>query len=141
MRRIDALVIHASDTYPSMDIGVKEIRRWHLNRGWSDIGYHYVIRRNGLVETGRDIDGDGDVDEEIGAHALGHNKHTIGICMVGGKGQNNEPDCNFTRAQWRALDQLVTDLEIRYRGVKVFGHRDVSDKACPTFDADAWAKR
>jgi len=84
MRIIDTVIVHCSATKPSMDIGVDVIRQWHMNKGWSDIGYHYVIRRNGAVELGRDLDKDGDVDEEIGAHAYGHNATSIGICLIGG---------------------------------------------------------
>lgn len=62
MRIIDTIIVHCSATKPSMDIGVEAIRQWHMNKGWSDIGYHYVIRRNGVVELGRDLDKDGDVD-------------------------------------------------------------------------------
>lgn len=138
MRGIEKIIIHCADTYASMDVGANEIRQWHLDRGWSDIGYHYVIRRNGVIETGRDLDDDGDVDEHVGAHALGHNAHSLGICLVGGKGNDGQPDCNFTLAQWESLGKLVSDLEARYPGADVIGHRDVSDKACPTFNAGAW---
>ena len=55
MNKKKGIIIHCSATKPSMDIGVKEINEWHLQRGWSGIGYHYVIRRNGDLETGRDL--------------------------------------------------------------------------------------
>lgn len=125
---IKYLIIHAADTPVSMDIGAKEIRRWHtVENGWSDIGYHYVIRRDGTVEKGRD-------DKTPGAHAVGYNTESLGICMVGGK-----PDCNYTAAQWRTLDDLVKRLLRDHRGAKVIGHRDVSSKPCPMFDAKSWA--
>lgn len=140
MREIKRIIIHAADTYASMDIGADEIRQWHTDpkpkgRGWSDIGYHYVIRRSGLIETGRDLDGDGDIDEEIGAHAYGHNQNTLGICLVGGK-----PDFNFTFAQIIALLDLINTLARRYSITQdnIIGHRDVdSGKTCPTFDVQA----
>lgn len=140
MREITAIIIHCADTPASMDIGASEIRRWHVEgNGWKDIGYHYVIRRNGIIETGRDLDGDGDIDEEVGAHVAGHNATTIGICLVGGKGANGTPDCNFTVNQWDALERLVSDLTARYPGAEVKGHRDLDPgKACPTFDVPAW---
>lgn len=105
MRTIDSIIIHCAYTPPGMDIGATEIRRWHVEeRGWKDIGYHYVVRRDGDVEPGRDLDGDGDVVEEVGAHAAGHNAHSIGICLVGGRAEDDQaPDCNFTPAQWSSL--------------------------------------
>ena len=129
MIRIKKIIIHAADTPASMDIGAEEIRRWHVgDNGWRDIGYHYVIRRDGTLETGRD-------ELAPGAHAAGHNIGSIGICLVGGK-----PDCNFTSAQWACLDALVKDLAKRYPDSEVIGHRDVSDKPCPMFDVKAWAQ-
>jgi len=128
---IQKLIIHCADTPEHMDIGAEEIRRWHVEgNGWSDIGYHYVIRRCGLIETGRD-------ESTPGAHVRGHNTGSIGICMVGGKG-----GCNFTAAQWVALGPLVCDVLERHElGTDdVYGHRDFDDgKTCPTFDAAAWA--
>ena len=135
---VTKVIIHAADTPAGMDIGAAEIRRWHVDeRGWSDIGYHYVIRRSGLVETGRDLDKDGDIEEEVGAHVRGHNTGSIGVCLVGGK-----PSCNFTQAQWRALSFLVTDICKRHKltAADVYGQRDFdSGKTCPTFDTKAWA--
>lgn len=126
MRQINRIIIHAADTPADMDIGADTIRRWHVKeRGWSDIGYHFVIRRSGLVETGRLI-------EEQGAHVRGENEDSIGICLVGGR-----PDCNFTFAQYVAMLDLIGDLAHRYNIplVAVSGHRDWdSGKTCPTFD-------
>lgn len=137
--RIKAVFIHCSATPPSMDIGAEEITRWHLERGFSAIGYHYVIRRNGHVEKGRDLDGDGDVTDEMGAHAYGHNRGTLGICLVGGIDENGRPDFNYTRYQMNAAEKLVAELVARFPGVEVKGHRDVdSGKACPCFDVGAW---
>lgn len=128
MRQINKIIIHAADTPADMDIGAAEINQWHLERGWSGIGYHWVIRRDGTLEEGRS-------EQTPGAHAYGHNQDSIGICMVGGK-----PDCNYTAAQWRALEALVDDLLARYPDSEVIGHRDVSDKPCPMFDAKSWAE-
>lgn len=140
MREITQIVIHCSDTPAGMDIGAKEIREWHTapkpkGNGWRDIGYHYVIRRDGVLETGRDLDGDGDIDEEVGAHAAGHNANSIGICMVGG----GKGICNFTRQQWSQLDNVVKALTLQYPQAAVCGHRDLNPgKQCPSFDARAW---
>lgn len=139
MREITHIVIHAADTPAEMDIGAAEIRRWHLERGWSDIGYHYVVRREGVLETGRDLDGDGEVLDETGAHVLGHNRGTLGICLVGGRGPDGQPDCNFTAAQWASLEALVDYLVGRFPRADVCGHRDLDPaKACPCFDVRAW---
>ncbi|MBE0454843.1 MAG: N-acetylmuramoyl-L-alanine amidase [Roseovarius sp.] len=132
MRGITAIVIHCADTPAQMDIGAAEIRAWHTDppprgNGWRDIGYHWVIRRDGTVEQGRD-------ESVAGAHVAGHNTHSIGICLVGGK-----HGADYTRKQWAALDALVQHITGRYPGAKVIGHRDLDQgKQCPQFDAAAW---
>ena len=131
------IVVHCSATRAVQDIGAKEIRQWHKAKGWKDIGYHFVIRRDGKVEKGRGL-------MEIGSHVAGHNANSIGICMVGGL--NNEsyaPESNYTPAQWASLRQIVTGLVSRFPKARVLGHRDFPKvaKACPCFDARVWAKR
>ena len=131
MRPIRRIVVHGSATPPMMDIGVREIRRWHLERGWSDIGYHFVIRRNGRIERGRPV-------EQPGAHAKGYNRDSIGVCLVGGTDRKGRPDANYTYDQYYQLNQLVHELVFEY-GVplsEVVGHRDLPGvrKACPCFD-------
>ena len=127
IRKIDTIVIHCSDTPPGMDIGAIDIRRWHIQeRGWSDIGYHFVVKLDGTVQPGRPVG-------RVGAHVAGHNKHSIGICYVGGA------DCTDTRtdAQKYALRHLVDELKIKFNVTRVMGHRDFEgvDKCCPSFDA------
>jgi len=134
-KKTDWIVIHCSATRPTQDIGAKEIRKWHKDKGWIDIGYHFVIRRNGVVEKGRPVD-------DIGAHVAGYNSNSVGVCLVGGIGENSfAPENNFTKAQWSALKALVADLVKRYPNAKVQGHRDFPKvaKACPCFDAKPWA--
>lgn len=114
-----------------MDIGVDEIRKWHTDKGWADVGYHYVVRRGGKVEKGRQ-------DEQVGAHVEGHNATSIGICCVGGVNASNAPDSNFTRQQWAALEILVKRLTTDYPDAQVVGHRSYSTKSCPSFDSVAW---
>ena len=137
-RKIKGIIIHCSATKPSMDIGVDEITDWHVKGNkWSDIGYHYVIRRDGSLEHGRDIDTDG-------AHCKGHNKNTIGICMVGGVNDKGTPQDNFTPNQFYALDELVTNLVFRsYVDVDCYikGHNEFSNKACPSFDVQEWREK
>jgi len=135
MRAIRRAILHCSYTRPSMDWGVAEVRRVHVEEnGWSDTGYHYVLKRDGTVEIGRPI-------ERPGAHAIGHNADSIGICLIGGMAEEDRrPDCNFTADQWGALEALVVELAVRFPGLSVIGHRDVAPgRACPTFDAAAWA--
>ena len=91
------IVIHCSATKPSMDVDAETIRNWHVNeRGWRDIGYHKVIKRNGDVEDGRDV-------RDSGAHAAGYNSKSVGVCMVGGMAEDNSAENNFTPHQWVAL--------------------------------------
>ena len=134
MRRITDIVIHCSATKAIADIGVKEIRQWHVEgQGWRDIGYHYVIRRNGQLETGRPR-------EQVGAHVAGHNANSIGICLVGGLDPNMNPEANYTAEQWVALRKLVAGLRQQFPGAAVKGHRDFPgvNKACPCFEVKAW---
>lgn len=142
MRSIDKIIVHCADTPPTMDIGAKEIRKWHVQgNGWADIGYHFVIRRNGNVENGRDLDLDGDVFEEIGAHTAGYNENSIGICLAGGKtvaGEGGKPDCNFTLAQYESLRNLIENILSAHPSCTLHGHRDFSSKACPCFDVRAF---
>lgn len=129
-RTITEIIIHCSATPEGRDYTVDDIRRWHKDRGWSDIGYHYVIYRNGHIEPGRDVD-------IIGAHCVGHNTHSIGICYVGGVAR----DCKTakdtrTLAQKAALLSLLVDLHKLYPKAIIVGHRDYDKgKACPSYDA------
>ena len=131
-RRITEIIVHCAATPEGKDFTVEDIRRWHKAQGWSDIGYHYVIYRNGHIETGRDVD-------LIGAHCVkgGHNTHSIGICYIGGMdAANKHAKDTRTLAQKAALLGLLTDLRQLYPEAKIYGHRDFdSGKDCPSFDA------
>lgn len=146
MRRINLIVIHCSATPPTMDIGAATIRRWHTDpppkgRGWKDIGYHYVIRRGGLTEIGRDVDHDGNTLEEVGAHVAYANAHSVGICMVGGVNAANKPENNFTQRQWDSLIATLLELVAKYPKVRICGHHDLdAGKACPSFKVSDWLK-
>jgi N-acetyl-anhydromuramyl-L-alanine amidase AmpD len=133
MRSLNKIIIHCADTYEDMDIGAEQIRKWHVeDNGWSDIGYHYVIRRNGVVEFGRPI-------SKTGAHTKGHNVDSIGICLVGGRGEGNAPDDNFTSIQKVALRSLIDALKFTLNpDFEVCGHNEFSKKACPSFNAKKW---
>jgi len=133
MRAIDSIIIHCSYTPADMDVSVSQIRDWHLSRGWSDIGYHFIILRNGFLESGRPI-------VLAGAHAKGHNKTSIGICLVGGMGDDGTPDCNYTADQWKMLATTTKHLVEFYNTRDPIGHRDLPGvtKECPCFDVTAW---
>ncbi len=127
---IKYIVVHAADTKPSMDIGVKEIRKWHVSeRGFSDIGYHFVIRRNGNIETGRPLD-------IPGAHVRGYNYTSWGICLVGGMTEHGTNDCNFTKKQYVTLDIILSELLDKAPTAIAQGHRDFKGvtKTCPNFN-------
>lgn len=145
MKPISKIVVHCSATPANRDIGVAEVRAMHKAKGWRDVGYHYVIRRNGVVEKGR-------ADTVMGAHVEGHNNGSLGICLVGGVTPQLKADTNFTPAQYKALRELLATLTGRYPTARVCGHRDLSPdrngngkvekgewvKDCPTFDVPAW---
>jgi len=129
------IVIHCSATPPDMDIGKDEIDRWHKERGFREIGYHAVIRRNGGVERGR-------WERIPGAHVKGYNSRSIAVCMVGGIDEHGQPEDNFTAAQWSALLDLISYWHGNYPKAKIVGHRELdSGKACPSFDVQEWKKR
>jgi N-acetylmuramoyl-L-alanine amidase len=132
-RTITELIVHCSATPEGVDYTVDDIRRWHKQQGWSDIGYHYVVYRNGLIVDGRDVD-------LIGAHCLkgGHNTHSIGICYIGGVDKDDVKKSKDTRTheQRAALKAILIDLKRLYPNAKIYGHRDFDKgKDCPSFDA------
>lgn len=134
MRDIKQIVIHCSATTPSMDIGAHEIKRWHTEeRGWTDIGYHLVCRRDGTIERGRPF-------KRPGAHVKGYNHSSIGICWVGGVSESGKAEDNRTADQSLALYQEITRLKEQFPGAEVLGHRDFPGvtKACPCFDVKDW---
>lgn len=132
---VDLLVVHCSATPPDADVGVKEIDKWHRDRGWLKVGYHFVIRRDGTIEQGRYLD-------ETGAHVSGENDHSLGICLVGGVDDNMEAENNFDEAQFDALGDLLDALSVFYPNAAITGHRDLDgvNKACPSFDVSEWLK-
>jgi N-acetylmuramoyl-L-alanine amidase len=128
-RTIKEIIVHCSATPEGKDYTVLDIRRWHKQQGWSDIGYHYVIYRNGHVEPGRNVD-------IAGAHCEGHNMHSIGVCYIGGMTRDGKkPKDTRTLSQKAALLSLLLDLKKLYPQAKIYGHCDFSNKACPCFDA------
>lgn len=126
MRWINEIILHCSATYPGQDIGAKEITHWHKERGFNTIGYHYVIRLDGTLETGRPL-------SMAGAHCTSHNLHSIGICYVGGCDKNGKPADTRTSAQRATLIKLLEKLRKTY-SCTIHGHNEYADKACPCFD-------
>jgi N-acetylmuramoyl-L-alanine amidase len=127
------IVVHAADTYARMDIGLDEIDVWHRDRGFNSCGYHYIIRRDGTVETGREMN-------TYGAHVKGFNHNSIGICMVGGKANDGGPEDNFTGEQFDTLAALLYQLVMLFPDAEVLGHRNFPKvtKACPCFNVREW---
>lgn len=132
------ITIHAAATHPDMDIGVEEIRQWHLDRGFRDIGYHYVIRRDGTIETGRPAD-------QTGAHVGGFNTGNLGVCMVGGVDKyTNAPQDNFTVDQWESLHRIMTRLHEKHPEAIIMGHNGFpghESRGCPCFDWRLWRRQ
>lgn len=129
MRKIKEIIVHCSATPEGKDFTVADIDKWHRQRGFNKIGYHYVIYRDGSCHTGRSID-------EIGAHCVGHNADSIGICYIGGLATDGKTAKDTrTDAQKKALITLIKTLKVKYPGITVHGHRDYAAKACPSFDA------
>ena len=133
-RKIRGLIIHCTATMPGRDFRAADIQAWHMARGWTDNGYHFVNCRDGIIEPGRDL-------EKDGAHARRWNKGTIGLAMVGGLGRDMNPAPDFTQAQWRSLRRFIKDFQKLFPGAFIVGHRDTgAKKACPSFDVAAFVK-
>jgi len=134
-RRIDEIIVHCTATPEGQPRTVEQIRAQHKKQGWKDIGYHILVTLDGKAYLGRDMD-------VSGAHAEGHNSHSIGVCYVGGV--ENRPGVAYdklrakdtrTEAQKASLLSMMMDLRKLYPDARIIGHRDVSSKACPSFDA------
>tara|TARA_R100000541_G_scaffold54509_1_gene63010 strand:+ start:571 stop:990 length:420 start_codon:yes stop_codon:yes gene_type:complete len=128
MRKINKIIIHCTATPEGRDVSLKEVRQWHTKeRGWSDIGYHFLVLLDGSVEEGRPL-------ERTGAHTKGHNWDSIGIAYVGGLDTEMNPKDTRNDKQKDSLVDLLCQLKDAYGGV-IYGHNNYSTKACPGFDA------
>lgn len=144
MRNIDEIVIHCTATRPewwsnkTTQEKVDEVRRWHVSapRNWRDIGYHWLIDRDGTVVPGRP-------ESQTGAHVRGHNANTIGVSLFGGHGSSNDDafEENFTPEQDAALRQLLQEIQSRHTIRKISGHNEYANKACPGFRVSNWLQR
>ena len=129
MRKINEIIIHCSATAEGKDFNAADIDRWHKQRGFKKIGYHYVIKLDGTIEKGRGV-------EEVGAHCLNHNKNSVGICYIGGLASDGKtPKDTRTTEQKKSLWKLIVELLIKYPNATIHGHREFANKACPSFDA------
>ena len=129
-RDVNEIILHCSATREGQDISVETIRGWHVDgRGWSDIGYHVVILLDGTVEAGRPM-------RRSGAHVRGRNKHSIGVCYIGGvEADGKTAKDTMTPAQEQAFRNYVTTVrQILGPYVAISGHNQYSSKACPSFD-------
>lgn len=127
-KQISEIIVHCTATPVGRRLSVRDIAAYHRQRGFEDIGYHYLIGLGGEVETGRP-------SEMIGAHCLGHNDRSIGVAYVGGLDAAGNPADTRTEAQKRSLLELLAKLKLQYPLAKIHGHRDFAAKACPCFDA------
>lgn len=142
MRKIKHIVVHCTATQEGRNFTANDIDRWHKQRGWKGIGYHYVVDLNGNIEKGRP-------DWKIGAHVKGHNRHSIGVVYVGGLDRNLAPKDTRTFKQRITLEKLLKELKRKYPEAEILGHRDFSKdingngiiepfefiRACPCFNA------
>lgn len=127
-RKINKIIIHCSATPPTMDVDANTVDRWHKERGWSGIGYHFFIKRDGQIEIGRPL-------EIQGAHTSGHNKNSIGVCYAGGVDSEMCSEDNRTSKQIASLISLLRLLKNIFPESKIHSHSDFSPKDCPSFDA------
>lgn len=132
-KKTEWIVIHCAATPPDMEVTAKMIDQWHRDRGWDGIGYHYVIRRDGVIEGGRPL-------EAQGAHVKGYNAVSVGICLAGGMSKDmKKAEKNYTDKQWDSLKQLVMQLHGVWPMAHIVGHHDLfSGKECPCFDVKEW---
>lgn len=130
MRLITLIIIHCSAVRTYQTSSAEQIDQWHRSRGWKCIGYHYVVRRDGTIETGRP-------ESMIGAHCLHHNRYSLGIYYEGGLNAKGEHSDTRTPAQKRALKTLLKELKTRYPDASITSHRTFNpQKDCPCFDAE-----
>jgi N-acetylmuramoyl-L-alanine amidase len=131
MRKIDKIIVHCSGTSEFQDFDITDIKDWHVNgNGWSDVGYHFIIKLDGTIQDGRPI-------KKIGAHVKGKNRSSIGICYIGGMNRDmTDWEDTRTKKQKESLLKLINDLKERFPNTIVYGHKDFTNKKlCPSFDA------
>lgn len=134
--KVAFIVVHCSASKPSMNADAKLIDRWHRQRGFLKIGYHFVITKSGAVEKGREL-------TEVGAHVEGYNSVSVGICMAGGLNEKTgRSENNYSLEQFAELAILIQTMREKFPNAVVQGHRDFPNvaKDCPCFDVRKWMK-
>lgn len=130
-REITEIIIHCTATTEGCNFTVNDIRKWHIERGFDDIGYHWIIYLDGSVHQGR-------LESIIGAHCHGHNNNSIGICYVGGLDSMGKPKNTLNTEQEKSLKDLCNNLIKKYPNAEIHGHNEFSSKDCPCFDVQKW---
>ena len=131
----DTIVIHCTQTPPNMDVDVAKVTEWHTQRGFDTIGYHYLIKRDGTLQVGRD-------EDVVGAHAVAVNGTSIGIALAGGGTPEMGWEDNFAPIQFQTLKSIIIKLKNKYNIEKIIGHYQVDDsKECPSFDVPKWLEK
>ena len=124
--QVTYIVVHCSDDEFKLHNAI-DIHKLHLSFGWDGIGYHKVIKRNGIIELGRP-------EYWIGAHVYGYNKNSLGVCLIGKN--------NFTKKQFLSLEYVLRDWKKRYPNAKILGHYEFNNttKTCPNFNVKTWLR-
>ena len=125
MRRINRIILHCSATEAGINHDEDDVRRWHKDRGWADVGYHFVITLDGKVQMGRSW-------EDIGSHTKGHNNDSLGVCYIGGM-KDGRPKDTVTPEQDKSIRNLIAALRTIFGPLKLHGHNEFANKACPSF--------
>ena len=128
MREITKIIVHCSATKEGKAFNVADITRWHKDRGFATIGYHYVVLLDGTIQQGR-------AEMVMGAHCKGYNANSIGICYIGGLDENGNSKDTRTPEQKKSLLELLKRLKKDYPNATIHGHREFANKDCPCFDA------
>lgn len=129
MRRINKIIVHCSATPEGKDYTIDDIYDWHVNgNGWLDVGYHFIVYRDGEIVQGRKM-------SAVGSHVKGHNHDSIGVCYIGGMDAGNKfAKDTRTREQKASLEKFLRYLSYHFNA-PIVGHNDYAAKACPSFNA------
>ena len=133
--KTDIIVIHCTQTPANMDVDIDKVTKWHKDRGFDTIGYHYLIKLDGTLQVGRD-------EDAVGAHAVAVNGTSIGVALAGGGTPSMGWENNFTPIQFETLKSIILKLKDKYNIEKIIGHYQVDEKKeCPSFDVPGWLEK
>ena len=130
MREINSVILHCTATKEGIDVSLDTIKNWHLGRGFSDVGYHYVISLDGKIVLGRNV-------FTQGAHTSSKNEKSIGVAYVGGLDKDGNPKDTMTLYQDISFMRLFEALSVTFGNLELHGHNEYSNKACPSFDVQS----